>query len=273
MVLHVATHTKCLVLFAVAVVLHACTKVLDAVYGPKVGTKKNENPEKTSVEIIWKPQNGQIGKVEKEYEMLLKKTLESICIRTIYPNTTTTVIVRASFVLRIRNVVVHDDECYYETPKCNNMLAKNHFGVYINDKQFYTVKVPRIFFENYVIDNSTEVIMQLGERSWNVKLDSYHYETPKCNNMLAKNHFGVYINDKQLYTVKVSRIFFENHGIANSTQVILQLGERSWNVKLDPYCRFTKKVPRIFFENHGIANSTEVILQLGERSWNVKLDS
>jgi len=61
MVLHVATHTKCLVLFAVAVVLHACTKVLDAVYGPKVGTKKNENPEKTSVEIIWKPQNGQIG--------------------------------------------------------------------------------------------------------------------------------------------------------------------------------------------------------------------
>lgn len=75
------------------------TKVLAAVYGPKAGTKKNENPQKASIEIIWKPKTGQIGKVEKEYEMILKKTLESICIRTIYPNTTISVIVQ----------VVHDD--------------------------------------------------------------------------------------------------------------------------------------------------------------------
>ncbi|TKY65472.1 Exosome complex exonuclease RRP46-like [Spatholobus suberectus] len=75
------------------------TKVLAAVYGPKAGTKKNENPEKASIEVIWKPKTGQIGKVEKEYEMILKRTMESICIRTIYPNTTTSVIVQ----------VVHDD--------------------------------------------------------------------------------------------------------------------------------------------------------------------
>ncbi|KAG4933470.1 hypothetical protein AAZX31_17G163100 [Glycine max] len=75
------------------------TKVLAAVYGPKAGTKKNENPEKASIEVIWKPKTGQIGKMEKEYEMILKRTLESICIRTIYPNTTTSVIVQ----------VVHDD--------------------------------------------------------------------------------------------------------------------------------------------------------------------
>jgi len=61
MFLHIATHTRCVVLFAVAVVLHACTKVLAVVYGPKVGTKKNENPEKAFVEIIWKPKTGQIG--------------------------------------------------------------------------------------------------------------------------------------------------------------------------------------------------------------------
>ncbi|KAK7357872.1 hypothetical protein VNO80_17169 [Phaseolus coccineus] len=66
------------------------------------------------------------------------------------------------------------------------------------------------------------------------------YETPKCNNMVVENHFSVCINDKQLYAVKVPKIFFENHGIAKSTEVILQLGKRSWNVKLDPYCRFTK---------------------------------
>ncbi|GMH10801.1 hypothetical protein Nepgr_012642 [Nepenthes gracilis] len=70
------------------------TKVLAAVYGPKAGTKKNENPEKASIEVIWKPKTGQIGKVEKEYEMLLRRTLQSICVLTINPNTTTSVIVQ-----------------------------------------------------------------------------------------------------------------------------------------------------------------------------------
>jgi ribonuclease PH len=37
------------------------TKVLAAVYGPKAGTKKNENPEKACIEVIWKPKTGQIG--------------------------------------------------------------------------------------------------------------------------------------------------------------------------------------------------------------------
>lgn len=37
------------------------TKVLAAVYGPKAGTKKNENPEKACIEVIWKPKSGQIG--------------------------------------------------------------------------------------------------------------------------------------------------------------------------------------------------------------------
>ncbi|CAL5192363.1 unnamed protein product [Lathyrus oleraceus] len=75
------------------------TKLLAAVYGPKAGAKKNENPEKASIEVIWKPSTGHVGQAEREYEMILKKTLESICIRTIYPNTTTSVIVQ----------VVHDD--------------------------------------------------------------------------------------------------------------------------------------------------------------------
>ncbi|KAL1364032.1 hypothetical protein HN51_012185 [Arachis hypogaea] len=75
------------------------TKVVAAVYGPKAGTRKNENPEKASFEVVWKPKTGQIGKAEREYEMILKRTLESICIRSIYPNTTTSVIVQ----------VVHDD--------------------------------------------------------------------------------------------------------------------------------------------------------------------
>ncbi|KAI9072142.1 hypothetical protein K1719_011171 [Acacia pycnantha] len=75
------------------------TKVLAAVYGPKAGTRKNENPEKACIEVIWKPKTGQIGKLERESEIILKKSLESICIRSMYPNTTTSVIIQ----------VVHDD--------------------------------------------------------------------------------------------------------------------------------------------------------------------
>lgn len=70
------------------------TKVLAAVFGPKAGTKKTENPEKASIEVIWKPKTGQIGKLEREYEMILKRTLQSICILTINPNTTTSVIIQ-----------------------------------------------------------------------------------------------------------------------------------------------------------------------------------
>ncbi|WCJ42253.1 hypothetical protein M5689_023073 [Euphorbia peplus] len=75
------------------------TKVLAAVYGPKAGTKKNENPEKACIEVVWKPKTGQIGKQEREYEMILKRTLQSICILTINPNTTTSIIIQ----------VIHDD--------------------------------------------------------------------------------------------------------------------------------------------------------------------
>lgn len=70
------------------------TIVLAAVYGPKAGTRKGENPEKASIEVIWKPKTGQIGKQEKEYEMILKRTLQSICLLNIHPNTTTSIIVQ-----------------------------------------------------------------------------------------------------------------------------------------------------------------------------------
>lgn len=37
------------------------TIVLAAVYGPKAGTRKGDDPEKASTEVIWKPKTGQIG--------------------------------------------------------------------------------------------------------------------------------------------------------------------------------------------------------------------
>ncbi|XP_047258803.1 exosome complex exonuclease RRP46 homolog isoform X1 [Capsicum annuum] len=70
------------------------TKVLAAVYGPKAGTKKNENPEKACFEVIWKPKTGHVGKAEKEYEMILKRTVQSICVLNVHPNTTTSIIIQ-----------------------------------------------------------------------------------------------------------------------------------------------------------------------------------
>ncbi|XP_062213926.1 exosome complex exonuclease RRP46 homolog [Phragmites australis] len=70
------------------------TVVLAAVYGPKPGTRKGENPEKASIEVVWKPKTGQIGRQEKEYEMTLKRTLQSICLLTVHPNTTTSVVLQ-----------------------------------------------------------------------------------------------------------------------------------------------------------------------------------
>ncbi|CAN4127895.1 unnamed protein product [Withania somnifera] len=70
------------------------TKVVSAVYGPTAGTKKNENPEKACFEVIWKPKAGQAGKAEKEYEMILKRTVQSICVLNVHPNTTTSIIIQ-----------------------------------------------------------------------------------------------------------------------------------------------------------------------------------
>jgi exosome complex component RRP46 len=35
--------------------------VVAAVYGPRPGTRKGENPEKASIEVVWKPKTGQTG--------------------------------------------------------------------------------------------------------------------------------------------------------------------------------------------------------------------
>ncbi|KAJ0984967.1 hypothetical protein J5N97_003323 [Dioscorea zingiberensis] len=59
------------------------TIVLAAVYGPKAGTRKGDNPEFPN-----------LGKQEKEYEIILKRTLRSICLLTIHPNTTTSIILQ-----------------------------------------------------------------------------------------------------------------------------------------------------------------------------------
>lgn len=49
------------VLSWISIYLSGETKVLAAVYGPKAGIRKNENPEKACIDVIWKPKTGQSG--------------------------------------------------------------------------------------------------------------------------------------------------------------------------------------------------------------------
>ncbi|AQL05125.1 Exosome complex exonuclease RRP46-like protein [Zea mays] len=111
---------------------HGCARwaqggivVLAAVYGPKPGTVRGRTPEKASIEAVWKPRTGQIdtplfpsssfcptavrvtgslkwrvvfaGRQEREYEMTLKRTLQSICLLTVHANTTTSVVLQVMF--------------------------------------------------------------------------------------------------------------------------------------------------------------------------------
>ncbi|KAH9799613.1 exosome complex exonuclease RRP46-like [Citrus sinensis] len=81
------------------------TKVLAAVYGPKAGTERRmkilrrlalKSFGNLKLDRLLNLQNCPfiLGKQEKEYEMILKRTLQSICILTINPNTTTSVIIQ-----------------------------------------------------------------------------------------------------------------------------------------------------------------------------------
>ncbi|KAL6501976.1 hypothetical protein OROGR_027109 [Orobanche gracilis] len=102
---------------------HGETRVIAAVYGPKAGTKKNENPEKASIEVIWKPKTGQSGKPEKEFEMILKRTLQNICVLNVHPNTTTSIIVQ----------VVHDDGSVSFSHLEFNCLTSLRYGIQVRD--------------------------------------------------------------------------------------------------------------------------------------------
>jgi exosome complex component RRP46 len=46
-----------------------------AVYGPRPGTRKGENPEKASIEVVWKPFTGQSGQLPTTYLLQLWRSM------------------------------------------------------------------------------------------------------------------------------------------------------------------------------------------------------
>ncbi|XP_022640640.1 B3 domain-containing protein REM9 [Vigna radiata var. radiata] len=65
------------------------------------------------------------------------------------------------------------------------------------------------------------------------------HSIPECKERELENHFSVCLKPKDLYYVlNLPRNFLKNHGIGDSN-VILEVGKKSWDVKLDSYSRFT----------------------------------
>ncbi|XP_047169706.1 B3 domain-containing transcription factor VRN1-like [Vigna umbellata] len=65
------------------------------------------------------------------------------------------------------------------------------------------------------------------------------HSIPECKERELENHFSVCIKPKDFNSVNLPRDFLKNHGIRHSNAVILEVGKKSWNVKLDSYCRST----------------------------------
>ncbi|CAM6115311.1 unnamed protein product [Calypogeia fissa] len=68
------------------------TTVVAAVYGPKSVGGWKENPERATIEVIWKTKSGQAGNAEREAEVIIRRTLEYIILSSMFPNTGISVI-------------------------------------------------------------------------------------------------------------------------------------------------------------------------------------
>eukprot|EP00455_Lapot_gusevi_P011838 TRINITY_DN1553_c0_g2_i1.p1 TRINITY_DN1553_c0_g2~~TRINITY_DN1553_c0_g2_i1.p1 ORF type:complete len:244 (+),score=19.74 TRINITY_DN1553_c0_g2_i1:53-733(+) len=70
------------------------TSVVVAVYGPVEASSRNEQIDKATIEVVFRPASGQQSPVEIEREYLVKQTLESILLTSLHPRTTITVVIQ-----------------------------------------------------------------------------------------------------------------------------------------------------------------------------------
>ncbi|WVY96612.1 hypothetical protein V8G54_028763 [Vigna mungo] len=61
----------------------------------------------------------------------------------------------------------------HSIPECKERELENQFSVCIKSKDFHSLSLPRDFLKNHGIHRSKAVTLKVGERSWDVKLDSH----------------------------------------------------------------------------------------------------
>lgn len=80
------------------------TSVLAAVYGPAPAkSARLEKPDAASVEVNFKPESGMTSASDAEREVLLRRSLEEVILRSRYPRSV------VSVVIQVRNLVLYLD--------------------------------------------------------------------------------------------------------------------------------------------------------------------
>eukprot|EP00193_Tetraselmis_chui_P003831 CAMPEP_0177759776 /NCGR_PEP_ID=MMETSP0491_2-20121128/4909_1 /TAXON_ID=63592 /ORGANISM="Tetraselmis chuii, Strain PLY429" /LENGTH=241 /DNA_ID=CAMNT_0019275621 /DNA_START=132 /DNA_END=857 /DNA_ORIENTATION=+ len=70
------------------------TEVLAAVYGPAEAPSRRENPECMVVEVLFRPRAGMVSRTDREYEHVVRRTLETALLRTVHPRTVVQVVLQ-----------------------------------------------------------------------------------------------------------------------------------------------------------------------------------
>ncbi|KAL2635037.1 hypothetical protein R1flu_006516 [Riccia fluitans] len=70
------------------------TIIMAAVYGPKPVSGKKEDPERATLEVLWKTKSGIAGNADKEAEVTIRRTLEYIVLSSMHPNTGISIILQ-----------------------------------------------------------------------------------------------------------------------------------------------------------------------------------
>lgn len=68
------------------------SSVLAAVYGPSEVKPRHELGDRATVQVVFKRREGKSGRQEKEYENLLRNSLETIIMTQLHPRTAITII-------------------------------------------------------------------------------------------------------------------------------------------------------------------------------------
>ncbi|KAG4398115.1 hypothetical protein JHK82_029456 [Glycine max] len=101
-----------------------------------------------------------------------------------------------------------------EFRRCNNEVSENDFTLSISKPcQFYCMYVPKKFIRSHEMDHINEVKLQVGKRSWNVKLDCYGRFTSGLHDFLSQCnveagdvcHFELIDKKKFVFEVRVTR--------------------------------------------------------------------
>jgi ribonuclease PH len=108
------------------------SSVLAAVYGPAEVKTREEQGDRATVNVVFKRRDGKPGRQEKEYEKLLRNTLESIIMTKLHPRTSITIIAQ---------VLVDDGSVrqLYSSNNLDSISGDERMHVGFDGRRYFTI--------------------------------------------------------------------------------------------------------------------------------------